>query len=122
MATAGLSARNTKTIDKAGVRTPLAKEAGKNWYVRLPDSECTDARDFVKQRKLFWGLLRETWDEVLTGNKPFVEKTVPGQPPRFAKVFELEDKLLSEDLSNEAVRKAAKEAILKVISEYREDA
>ena len=29
---------NVKTIDRDGARTPLVRELGKNWYVRLPDS------------------------------------------------------------------------------------
>src|SRR5918994_1843161 len=31
---------NLKIADGASGRAPLARETGKNWYVRLPDSQC----------------------------------------------------------------------------------
>jgi hypothetical protein len=110
---------NVKTIDRDGVRTPLAREAGKNWYVRLPDSECASARAFTQKRQSFWSLLRETWDEVLVGDRPFVEKAIPGQPPRFVKIFEIQEECVSKNLSDPATRKTVKDAILKVIADYR---
>jgi len=108
---------NTKTIFAEGVKTPLAKEVGKNWYVRLPDSECAPAKAFMEGRTDFWNLLRETWDEVLDGAAPFVEKLPAGAPPRFAKMLMVEEQY--KDLSSAAKRAAAKQAILEVIREYR---
>jgi hypothetical protein len=110
---------NTKTIHKNAVRTPLASEIGKNWYVRLPDSDCAEARTFADSRKEFWALLRETWVEVLNGQGPFVEKTPAGQPPRYAKMMQIENDFLKQDLQRSEVRTKAREEILKVIAEYR---
>jgi hypothetical protein len=110
---------NIKTIDLDGARTPLAKELGKDWYVRLDDSECSDARTFVKANSAVWSLIRETWDGILVGDRPFIEKTIPNQPPRYVKMMELEDKYSTQDLTNPAVRSEAKAAILKIISDYR---
>ena len=111
---------NVKTIHGAdGTRTPLAREVGKTWYVRLPDAECEPARRFAEPRRAFWALLRQTWDEVLTGQRPFVERTPAGKPPRYAEMFEVEDRYLSQDLADPAVRKRAREEILRIIDAYR---
>lgn len=64
---------NTKVIDDNGTKTPLVKEVGKNWYVRLPGSECSAAQEFVKPRLAFWNVVRDAWDQVLTGNQSFME-------------------------------------------------
>jgi hypothetical protein len=110
---------NVKTIHGADGRTPLAREVGKNWYVRLPDSECAPAIAFAGPRRAFWALLRATWDDVQSGAGPFLEKAPAGHPPRFVKIREIEDDFLGRDLSDPLVRAAARERILKVIDEYR---
>ncbi len=115
---------NTKTIHDVaqGTRTPLARELGKNWYVKLPDSECTAAVTFASSRRAFWEVLRETWEEVLVGDRPFVEKAPSAdQPPRFVAVRRLEEKYAALNLTDSEVRRAAKAEILKVISAYREN-
>jgi hypothetical protein len=110
---------NVKTIHRDGVRTPLAREVGKNWSVRLPDSECAAARAFAAPRQAFWELVREIWDGVLNGAGPFVEAAPPGQPPRFVKMHEIEEDYVGRDLADPAVRRAARERIVKVIDAYR---
>ena len=110
---------NVKTIHDDRGRTPLARELGKNWYVRLPDSECAAGRAFAAPRQAFWTLLRETWDGLLDGSGPFVERLPPGQPPRFARMFDLEDGAIGKDLSDPAVRDATRWSILEIIGQYR---
>ena len=110
---------NVKTIHADGVRTPLVRETGKTWYVRLPDSECAAGQAFARPRQAFWGLMRETWDGVLTGSAPFVEGTPAGAPPRFMKMYEVEDEYAGRDLSDPAVRNSARERILRIIEDYR---
>jgi hypothetical protein len=110
---------NVKTIHADGGRTPLVRETGKNWYVRLPDAECAAAQAFARPRQAFWTLLRETWDGVLTGSGPFVESTPPGQPPRFMKMYEVEEAYVGRDLADPAIRSAARARILDVIEAYR---
>jgi hypothetical protein len=110
---------NVKTIHQEGGRVPLARETGKNWYVRLPDAECAAAQTFARPRQAFWALSRETWDSVLTGRARFIEKVPPGQPPRFVKMYEVEHDFLGRDLADAAERQAARERILAVIREYR---
>ena len=110
---------NVKTIHRDGTRTPLAREVGKNWSVRLPDGECEAARAFAAPRQPFWSLVREVWDGILAGTAPFVETAPPGQPPRFVKMYEIEEDYVGRDLSDPSVRRAARERILKVIDAYR---
>jgi len=113
---------NVKTIHRDGARSPLAREVGKNWSVRLPESECEAARAFARPRQAFWGVLREAWDEVLNGASPFVETAPAGQPPRFVKMHEVEEDYIGRDLSDPALKTAARDRIRKVIEAYREPA
>jgi uncharacterized protein DUF6607 len=110
---------NVKTIHRDSTRASLAREVGKNWSVRLPDGECEAARAFAGPRQAFWSLVREVWDGVLAGTAPFVETAPPGQPPRFVKMYEVEDDHVGRDLSDPSVRRAARDRILKVIDAYR---
>ena len=110
---------NVKTIHRDGTRTPLAREVGKNWSARLPDGECEAARAFAAPRQAFWSLVREVWDDVLAGSAPFVETTPSGQPPRFVKMYEVEEDYAGRDLSDPSIRRAARDRILKVIEAYR---
>lgn len=111
---------NVKTIHSAnGGRTPLAREVGKNWYVRLPDSECSVMHSFVSERAAFWSLLRQTWDEVLVGDRDYVERVPQGAPPRFAQMMTIEDNAKAVDLKDARERANVKSQILKVISDYR---
>jgi hypothetical protein len=111
---------NVKTIHRDGAAVPLAREVGKNWSVRLPDAECEAARAFAAPRQAFWGVSREVWDGVLNGAGPFVEKAPAGQPPRFVKMYEVEEDYVGRDLSDPSVKRAASDRILKVIEAYRE--
>ena len=110
---------NVKVIDDSyGKRTPLARELGKNWYVRLPDSECKSAQEFAEGGKPFWGVLREAWDEVLVGDRPFIEKAVSGSS-RYSKIMWLEGEYEGRNLSDPSVRTAAKAAIQALIQDFR---
>jgi hypothetical protein len=110
---------NVKTIHRDGARVPLARETGKNWYVRLPESECAGAKAFAQPRQAFWALVREAWDGVLTGTAPFVERLPAGQPPRFMKMYDIEEDYVGRDLSDPALRQAARARVLDLIEEYR---
>ena len=110
---------NVKIIHRDGAKVPLAREVGKNWSVRLPDAECDAARAFAGPRQAFWSVSREVWDSVLNGAGPFVEKAPAGQPPRFVKMYEVEEDYVGRDLSDPSVKRAASDRILKVIEAYR---
>ncbi len=110
---------NVKTLHGDSGRSPLAREAGKNWYVRLPEAECATAQAFARPREAFWNVLRETWDAVLDGTGPFAERPPPGAPPRFVRMHEVERDYIGRDLADPALQKAARERILRVIETYR---
>ncbi len=113
---------NTKIVFNAEnqTKTPLAKETGKNWYVRLPDSECKAAQDFVQPRQAFWTILRETWSEVLDGKSSFREKIVTDGTSRYLEILNLEEDYLEQDLSDAKTRAKARTDILKSIQKFRE--
>ncbi len=113
---------NTKVIDRGQGRVPLARETGKNWYVRLPDTECEAARAFVEPRHEFWQITREAWDQVLIGDRPFVEKVAaPGTPSRYWKMSEIEEATLAQkaDLTNPSVRSGLIVQIKQLIQDFR---
>jgi len=110
---------NVKTIHTDSGRVPLVRELGKNWYVRLPDAECAGARAFAERRRDYWALLRETWDGILNGSGPFVERAPAGGPPRFVRMFEVEEDAIAQNLADPAARQAIRERILAVIEAYR---
>lgn len=98
---------------------PLATEVGKNWYVRLPESECQAARDWMAPRVAFWALLQETWDEILDGKSAFREVTPTGQPPRFVAMMMLEETAAPRMSDSSDARAAVKTEIQKIINQYR---
>lgn len=110
---------NTKIIQDASGKTPLANELGKNWYVRLPDSECAHAVSFMTPRKAFWDLMRETWGETLDGAAAFVEKAVPGKS-RYGAFLGLEEKYSTRNLLEPALRAQVKTEMQSVIEMFRE--
>lgn len=111
--------KNTKMIDEAGTKTPLVKELGKTWYVRLPDNECKDARDFAsKDRMIFWDITREAWDEELKGARTWTDALTPkGKDSRYGMISDLEETWIKKDLTKPENRAAAKAAVKKVIEE-----
>jgi hypothetical protein len=110
---------NIKTIYQNLERIPLAREVGKNWYVRLPDSDCVQAQQYVSPRRDFWNVMRESWDLVLDGQSNFEEKVLAGQPSRYNRIMALEDQFLQKDERSPINRETARQAILAIINEYR---
>jgi hypothetical protein len=111
---------NVKTIHQEGGRVPLARETGKNWYVRLPDAECAAGHSRCRPRQAFWALLRETWDGFLTGAAPSPRRRRPVSPRWLAKMHEVERTARPGPFPTQrygATRR--QERILKVIEEYR---
>lgn len=112
---------NTKVIQRNGAaKENLAKEVGKNWYVRLPDADCKPAHDFIAPRREFWSVVREAWDQVLVGDRSFIEKpAAPGRPSRYFRVQELEAKAMQENLSDKAVRASYQNQVKTLIQDFR---
>lgn len=108
---------NVKTIFTDGKKQPLAEEEGKNWYVKLPDSECKPAKKWAQERKHFWRVMRETWEDILDGQGDFIEKAM--QPPRFTKIWALEGEYLPK-LPNARAEEELKGKVHAIIDAYRE--
>ncbi len=112
---------NTKVVQKDEAREPLAKEVGKIWYVRLPDTECRAAREFAEARQTFWRLTREAWDAVLDGSADVVEKGEAGSFARYAETMKLEKEYLGKNLAEPAVQAEARERLVKIFRGSRKN-
>jgi hypothetical protein len=110
---------NVKIIYQNDIKIPLAKEEGKNWYIRLNDNECSVAQNFIAPKYEYWKLLRETWSEVLNGSAPFSETTPPNPTPRYVKIWEIEKQAINLDLTNPEQRASVKNEILNVINLHK---
>jgi hypothetical protein len=110
---------NVKTVDDGqGGRTSLARETGKNWYVRLPDSACAEAATFMEKRQEFWDIVREAWDETLTFEGPFVERVPAGAPPRYVAMGAVERAYFAQS-AEPMTHAQAKARVHAVIDAYR---
>ncbi|MDL5051026.1 hypothetical protein QQ054_34055 [Oscillatoria amoena NRMC-F 0135] len=103
---------NTKVINNTETRTPLAKELGKNWYVRLPDEECRPAQEFVQPRLAFWRLVTEAWDTVLDGKQTIAEKGDAASFSRYTATLKLEKEYMDKNLNDSAIRAEAKQKLV----------
>lgn len=108
---------NIKVIDDGQSKVPLAKETGKNWYIRLPDSSCLEAQNWSAPRQAYWRVLMNAWDQVYSQQRDIRELSVKG-PPRYAKVAEVEERsfagLNDGTLNEESVQRE----ILDTIASY----
>ncbi len=111
--------RNTKVSEAANAKTDVVKEFGKTWYVRLPDSECSEAKAYTEKRMPFWLLLGQTWDGVLNGEKGFADPAKPVHPSRYEKIMDVEEQYLGRDLNDPALRAKIQKQLLKIIDENR---
>ncbi len=109
---------NTKIVDTINQRIPLVREVGKNWYIRLPDSECAVAQEFAQPKLEFWNVVREAWDEVLQDVNIFTETTPAGMPPRYVTMWKLEKEFSDVNFKQAEDKNMVKDRIKSVISQY----
>jgi hypothetical protein len=103
--------RNIKTIFDAGKRIPLAREEGKNWYIRQPKSACAQALVWATPRLAFWEILREEWDKVFNEAKEIKELPSTNGKSRYISLGEIEESFY-ERVANDPI--AAHEARVKI--------
>ncbi len=106
---------NTKIIQANETKEALAREKGKNWYVRLPEEECASARSWAEERLDFWGLLAEVWDEFYQ-SRAAIQETV-GDSSRYAAISGIEEQFLNstdphrEEIARLAIREAIQNSL-----------
>ena len=111
---------NTKTIFDNGHKTPLAKEIGKVWSVRLADSDCSEVDSWRQDRQVFWNLLSEVWQEVLDGSSDFNELKLVDGTTRTQKISKLMGQYLDSLLSSKDDVGLVKEKIREIIEMHRQ--
>jgi len=91
---------NTKIVHRDGSEEKLAQEAGRNWYMRVPESECVEARAYASKRERFWRLSRQAWTEYLAPLSEYREKNKEARGSRFAALGELEQRWVDGKVSD----------------------
>lgn len=56
---------NQKIIRANGTDSLLVEEKGQNIYKRIPDAECTAAREYWKKNEGYWGRVRKIWNDYI---------------------------------------------------------
>jgi hypothetical protein len=111
---------NVKTIVRATAREPLAEEVGRNWYVRVADSQCAVAAGWARQHLPFWTLLQETWASYFARYDAWRERPpVKGTPPRWAKILEVEERHGARVATDPAARAKAEREVRAIIEADR---
>lgn len=111
--------QNVKTIVDAPHREPIAEEVGRNWYVRVDDSQCAEAAAWAAQRLPFWSLLQQTWATYFEKHDEWRE-TPPGKgAPRWAKMNAVEKKHFATVASDANARATAQKEISEIIEADR---
>jgi hypothetical protein len=77
---AWLDTQNNEKVreNEDGTRSAFVKEKGRNWYTRLPEADCHVVEPFIEERKSFWDLTQNAWDQLLQENRILVQ---PEGPP-----------------------------------------
>jgi len=111
---------NVKTIQDAnGGKTPLAREHGRTWYIRQPDSACDEARDYAASKVTYWKVLMEVWEEYFAKGESWSEVASVNGLPRFVAMFAVEEKYSDLLRSNPELASSAKGEIRAIIEQYR---
>lgn len=110
---------NIKTIFKGGMKTPLAREFGKTWYIRLAEDQCADAVALFEDRKEFWSILQDTWEQIFAKKYSWKELSKIGNVPRFSAMYDVEENYWARLKSEPTAAADAAIDIGKVIEMYR---
>ena len=104
--------KNVKTVEEGATQRPLAEESGRNWYVRVPDSECAEAAQFTIDHAPFWKLLQETWAGYFATQTSWRE-TPPGKgAPRWSRLADVEEHLSPTSTTSRAAAARELRAII----------
>ena len=109
---------NVKVTEAAGHKTPLVREEGKIFSIRVDDAFCAPARDFVAARKNYWDISRAVWSEVLDGGSDFTSLPLKGGERRYNELWRLESKYF-EGLSDAGIVDQVKTEMRSIIDSYR---
>jgi len=112
---------NVKTILEGTNRIPLARELGRTWLIPQQKSACERAQEYFEERKDFWFVLMNVWEEYLLKNESFSEKARVNNESRYGKILGIEDKYYSTIGANSVDRENAKTEIRNVINEFRNE-
>ena len=112
---------NIKTIldIESGVKTSLAKEHARIWYVKQNAAECAEAKQWAQSKITFWTVLMETWEEYFSEGINWSEKGKIDGLPRFVAMYAVENKYSDLLKSQPELVDDAKTEIRSVIELYK---
>lgn len=79
---------NQKIVRENGTDKLLVEEKGQNIYVRIPETECSAAREYWEKNKEYWTMVRTVWNDYVNAHDKIQLKT------------KVEGKMLNEYLNN----------------------
>ncbi len=112
---------NVKTILDGTNRTPLARELGRTWLIRQSTQVCDEAKKLFDERKDFWAILMNVWEEYLGKKESFSEKARVNNESRYGKILGIEEQYFSLVSTDTTARENAKTEIRNVINEFRNE-
>jgi len=112
---------NVKTTLQSFTRFPLARELGRTWYIKQPDSACMEAQKFVEERKAFWRILMNVWEEFLTQEKSFEELAQFRGQSRYPMIAQLEEDNYSKIIDDPTNAEWVKTEIRNIIQNFRKE-
>jgi hypothetical protein len=110
---------NVKTIWADGVKTPLARELGRTWYVRQPETACAEAAAYAQTQGAYWKAVMEVWEEYYSRGQDWRELAAVGGAPRYARMFAIEDQYADRLRQDPSLEGEVKARIRAVIDSYR---
>jgi hypothetical protein len=114
---------NAKIVVEGNERTTLVEEKGYNRYYRIDDESCVAGKDWWKNHKGFWSIVRDEWDKVF-GRKQnlYLAKKVDDKM-LWKTLFELDEKhhSVAGAFDAEMVREDVTAALTRHILDQSED-
>ncbi len=102
---------NDKVIKEGEQVTLLAQEKGMNTYEKVEDAQCNPAKDWWKEKEIYWTDVREVWEELFAQKKDLKFKKSVDEKPLFMHLFRIQDEMLEGDYNSELAKEKISEKI-----------
>ena len=109
---------NIKVREDGDDKIQLARETGKIFSIRVDDSHCLEAQKWVDQRKDFWDLSRQVWNDILDHHSDFTSAPSKGGVARYRKIWQLESEYYDK-IGDAALRQEAETKLRDIILDYQ---
>jgi hypothetical protein len=80
---------NDKILKSGAESKTIAQEKGWNTYKKIDDTKCQLAQEYWKEKKEFWAIVRQEWNEIFAQNKDLKLEKIIDNKPLFMHLFPL---------------------------------